>query len=82
MKLLVKVVDFGATPEGLPVLNALKWLPDLMGRKKVSPQEIDTGLLVGSWRRLVLAVPHLEPGTVVWKAYVFCVLEQFYRMLR
>ncbi|MFD8888873.1 Tn3 family transposase, partial [Streptomyces erythrochromogenes] len=79
LKLLVKVVDFGATPEGLPVLQALKSLPELMGRKKVGPAEIDTSLLVGSWRRLVLAAPHLEPGTVDWKAYVFCVLEQFHR---
>ncbi|KWX04834.1 transposase [Carbonactinospora thermoautotrophica] len=82
LKLLVKVVDFGATPEGLPVLKALRALLDLMGRKEVGPAEIDTGLLVGSWRRLVLAAPHLEPGTVDWKAYTFCVLEQFHRMLR
>ncbi|MFH8642302.1 Tn3 family transposase [Streptomyces goshikiensis] len=82
LKLLVTVVDFGATPEGLPVLAALKTLPELMGRKKVGPTEIDTSLLVGSWRRLVLAAPHLEPGTVDWKAYTFCVLEQFHRMLR
>ncbi|MCX4404351.1 hypothetical protein OG840_22300 [Streptomyces sp. NBC_01764] len=31
LALLVQVVDFGATPEGLPVLKALKSLPDLMG---------------------------------------------------
>lgn len=82
LKLLVKVVDFGATPEGAPILAALKTLPELMGRKKVGPAEIDTELLAGSWRRLVLAAPNLEPGTVDWKAYVFCVLEQFHRMLR
>ncbi|GAA5052436.1 Tn3 family transposase [Streptomyces similanensis] len=82
LALLVQVVDFGATPEGLPVLKALKSLPDLMGRKKVSPDEIDTSLLVGSWRRLVLSAPHLEAGTVDWKAYVFCVLESFHRLLR
>ncbi|WP_331761108.1 Tn3 family transposase (plasmid) [Streptomyces anulatus] len=82
LRLLVKVVDFGATPEGAPVLAALKTLPELMGRKKVGPAEIDTELLAGSWRRLVLAAPNLEPGTVDWKAYVFCVLEQFHRMLR
>ncbi|WP_331736650.1 Tn3 family transposase (plasmid) [Streptomyces canus] len=82
LALLVQVVDFGATPEGLPVLKALKSLPDLMGRKKVSPDEIDTSLLTGSWRRLVLSAPHLEPGTVDWKAYVFCVLESFHRLLR
>ncbi|WTX00847.1 Tn3 family transposase (plasmid) [Streptomycetaceae bacterium NBC_01309] len=82
LKLLVGVVDYGATPEGLPVLAALKSLPDLMGRKKVGPAEIDTDLLSGSWRRLVLNAPGLKPGTVDWKAYVFCVLEQFHRMLR
>ncbi len=82
LKLLVEVVEFGTTPEGLPVLAALKSLPELMGRKKVGPAEIDTGLLAGSWRRLVLAAPHLEPGTVDWKAYVFCVLEALHRMLR
>ncbi|WP_031086334.1 Tn3 family transposase [Streptomyces sp. NRRL S-1831] len=82
LKLLVTVVDFGATPEGLPVWKALKSLPDLMGRKKVGPAEIDTGLLTGSWRRLVLSAPHLEPGTVDWKAYTFCVLEHLHRMMR
>ncbi|MFH9959656.1 Tn3 family transposase [Streptomyces roseolus] len=82
LKLLAQVVDFGATPEGAPVLTALKSLPDPMGRKKVGPAEIDTDLLVGSWRRLVLSAPHLEPGTVDWKAYTFCVLEQLHRMLR
>ncbi|MFE5843842.1 Tn3 family transposase [Streptomyces niveus] len=82
LKLLVEVVDFGATPEGLPVLKALKSLPDLMGRKKVGHAEIDTGLLVGSWRRLVLSAPNQEPGAVDWKAYTFCVLEQVHRMLR
>lgn len=30
----------------------------------------------------MLAAPHLEPSTVDWKAYTFCVLEQFHRMLR
>jgi TnpA family transposase len=82
LKLLVKVVDFDATPDGAPVLAALKSLPELMDRKKVGPAEIDTELLAGSWRRLVLAAPGLEPGTVDWKGYVFCVLEQFHRMLR
>ncbi|WTG06167.1 hypothetical protein OHA04_40185 (plasmid) [Streptomyces sp. NBC_01590] len=81
LKLLVAFVDFGTTPEGLPVLTALKSLPDLMGRKKAGPAEIDTGR-AGSWRRLVLSAPHLEPGTVDWKTYTFCVLEQFHRMLR
>nr|BBG20802.1 transposase [Streptomyces fradiae]BBG20806.1 transposase [Streptomyces fradiae] len=82
LKLLVSVVDFDATPEGEAVLGALLSLPELMGRKKVGPAEIDADLLTGSWRRLVLAAPHLEPGTVDWKAYTFCVLEHLHRMLR
>ncbi|WP_207944388.1 hypothetical protein [Actinomadura rubrisoli] len=79
---LTTVVHFGATPQGLPVLKALQSLPGLSGRKKVAPGEIDTGLPVGSWRRLVLSPPHLDAGTVGWKAYTFCVLEHFHRMLR
>ncbi|MFJ7784553.1 DDE transposase [Streptomyces albidoflavus] len=82
LRLLVTVVDFDATPEGEAVLAALLSLPELMGRKKVGPAEIDTSLLTGSWRRLVLSASHLEPGTVDWKAYTFCVLEQLHRMLR
>jgi len=82
LALLTTVVDFGATPQGGPVLAALRGLADLMGRKKVTPAEIDTTMLSGSWRRLVLDAPQLEPGCVDWKAYVFCVLEAFHRMLR
>ncbi|GGT49375.1 Tn3 family transposase [Streptomyces atratus] len=82
LRLLVAVVDFDATPEGEAVLCVLLSLPELMGRKKVGPAEIDAGLLTGSWRRLVLSAPHLEPGTVDWKAYTFCVLEHLHRMLR
>ncbi|WP_248965083.1 hypothetical protein [Sphaerisporangium perillae] len=79
---LTQVVDFGATPQGSQVLAALRSLPGLLGRKKVTPAEIDTDLLAGSWRRLVLSSPHVEAGYVDWKAYVFCVLETFHRMLR
>lgn len=46
---LTTVVDFGATPEGAPVLAALRTLPGLMGRKKVAPDEIGVHLLAGSW---------------------------------
>ncbi|MFF4198082.1 hypothetical protein [Nonomuraea sp. NPDC001831] len=49
---------------------------------KVAPNEIDTDLLDGSWRRLVLAASHAEIGMVDWKVYTSCVLEQFHRMLR
>nr|WP_250918609.1 hypothetical protein [Streptomyces sp. CWNU-1] len=80
--LLVTVVDFGTTPEGLPVRTALKSLPDLMGRKKVGPAEVDTGLPAGSWWRPVLSASHLDSGTVDSQAYAFCALEQLHRMRR
>jgi len=82
LALLTTVVDLGATPQGGPVLDALRGLAELMGRKKVTPAAIDTTMLSGSWRRHILDAPQLEPGCVDWKAYVFCVLEAFHRMLR
>ncbi|MFF4779182.1 hypothetical protein ACFY05_40830 [Microtetraspora fusca] len=69
---LTQVVDFGATPQGAPVLAALRSLPGLLGRKKLTPDEIDTDLLAGSWRHLVLSSPHVEAGYVDWKACSAC----------
>jgi TnpA family transposase len=84
LPLLCEVIRFGAAPEGRQVLAALRDLPRLWGggRNKVARSEIDEQLLIGSWRRLVLHAPELEPGTIDWRAYTFCVLEQFHRCLR
>ncbi|WNI19679.1 Tn3 family transposase [Streptomyces sp. ITFR-21] len=82
LKVLVDVVDFGATPQGANLLAALKSLPGLLRRRKVAPGEIDAGLLAGSWKRLVLASSNAEPGCVDVKAYALCVLEGLHRMLR
>lgn len=79
---LCSVIKFGASDEAQPVLEALQSLPALMGRKYVTADEIDTRVLIGSWRRLVLRPAQLEGDRVDWKAYVFCVLEQFHRLLR
>ncbi|GAA3616278.1 hypothetical protein GCM10022419_121950 [Nonomuraea rosea] len=68
---LCEVIEFGATAEGRPMLAALRALPALMERKRVTPDEIDVSLLAGSWRRLVLRAPHLQEGLVDWKAYAF-----------
>jgi Domain of unknown function (DUF4158) len=57
---LVEAIDLDATADGRPVLAALRRLPELAGRKKVHADEVDTSLLAGSWRRLVLAAPGLE----------------------
>ena len=84
LPLLCEVIRFDAAPDGQRVPAALRNLPTLWGggRNKVDRSEIDEQLLIGSWRRLVLHAPELEPGTVDWRAYTFCVLEQFYRCLR
>ena len=62
--LLTETVELRATDEGAPIVAAMRALPDLFGRKKVFPDEADTTLLRGSWRRLVF----LEDETVDWKA--------------
>ncbi|WP_281204126.1 hypothetical protein [Streptomyces sp. Isolate_45] len=62
IRLLVDVVDFGAEQAGAPVVNALKQLPHLIGRKKIDTCEVSDTLVGGSWRRQVFAAPGLEPG--------------------
>ncbi|MGH1349024.1 MAG: Tn3 family transposase [Nannocystales bacterium] len=78
---LAEGLEFTATAEGAPLLAAMKKLPSLFGRKKVPREEVDETLLAGSWRHLVLRAPALEAGEVDWRAYVLCVLEQFWRHL-
>lgn len=82
LPMLTEVVPFGATGAGAPALAAAMALPDLIGRKRVRPDEIDDSLVTGSWRRLVLANPDLPAGTVDHRAYALCVLEQLHRALR
>ena len=79
---LTEVVPFGATAAGTPVLAAARALPDLAGRKRVRPGEIDVTLVTGSWRRLVLGNPDLPAGTADHRAYALCVLEHLHRALR
>jgi len=82
LPLLGEVVAFDAAPEGRPVLEALRRLPELAGRQKVRDDEIVAEVVTGSWRRLVYAAPDLEPGTIDRRAYTFCVLESLHRALR
>lgn len=82
LSLLGEVVAFDAAPEGRPVWEALRRLPELAGRQKVRDDEIVAEVVTGSWRRLVYAAPDLEPGTIDRRAYTFCVLESLHRALR
>ncbi|WP_159038147.1 hypothetical protein [Streptomyces sp. WM6386] len=81
-RLLVEVIDFGAVPAGVPVVEALKRLLELIGRKKAGAGEVAGELVTGSWRRLVFADPDIEAGLVDRAAYSFCVLEHLHRALR
>lgn len=82
IRLLVEVIGFGSVPAGAPVVAALRGLPELVGRKKVTAAEVDAELVTGSWRRLVFANPDLPAGAVDRAAYSVCVLEQLHRALR
>jgi hypothetical protein len=50
LALLTEVVDFDATPGGRPVLEALRVLDSLWGRKKVKPSEVPLGIVSPAWR--------------------------------
>ncbi|MCA1678133.1 MAG: Tn3 family transposase, partial [Actinobacteria bacterium] len=61
---LTEVIEFGATPEGAPVLREMQRLPDLMSRRELKAEDINDGLVRGSWRRLVHGRPAPADGTV------------------
>ncbi len=89
---LPEVVRFGAVAGGRAVLEAVRQLPGLLGRKLVGAEAIADGLVTGSWRRLVF--PGSSPsdprraavagaaGLVDRRAYAVCVLEHLHRALR
>ncbi|MFN2506942.1 MAG: Tn3 family transposase, partial [Acidimicrobiales bacterium] len=86
---LCATIEFGATAEAVPVLDALRGLPDLMAArptKRVPTGYLDVGevaadVVPASWRRVVFK-PGRPEGTVDRAGYVLCVLEQFHQRLR
>ncbi|WP_405814297.1 Tn3 family transposase [Streptomyces sp. NBC_01390] len=78
---LVDKVRFGARPAGQAALNALHALPLLLDREDVQLEDIDTTLLEGSWRRLVVGEPEQSDGPVNLSAYALCVVKTFHRHL-
>lgn len=79
---LTETVRFGSTADGEPVLDAMRSLPELIGRRKLSPGDVADEVVSGSWRRLVYDTAGLGEGVIDKSAYVFCVLESFHRHLR
>jgi len=78
---LTEVIEFGAAPEGAPVLDEMRRLPALLGRRRLKAGDINERLVHGSWRRLVYRHPAPTDDTVDRNAYAFCVLTQFHRQL-
>ena len=89
LKMLPKVISFGANAEGARVLTAMQALPDVLAyRSRKSPASLVPGTLIdaavvsGPWKHLVFGHAAREDGSVDRNAYTFCVLEQFYRHLK
>ncbi|WP_202126077.1 Tn3 family transposase [Actinomadura physcomitrii] len=83
LKTLTVAIEFGATAEAARVLEATQALPRLLDgrKKKVTQNDIDPGLVGGSWKRLVFrAGPN--GSTVDKNAYTMCVLTQSHRHLK
>ncbi|NKY60933.1 Tn3 family transposase [Nocardia flavorosea] len=85
---LIRGLAFGATPEGAPVLAAMRTLAELITEKPGKPgarwldaRRVDHDLIGGAWSRLVY-VAGRPAETVDRAAYTFCVLEQFHRHLK
>jgi TnpA family transposase len=88
LKVLPKVISFGANAEGAAVLAAMEMLPDVLAYRSrltaplIPAKMIDPAVVNGPWKRLVFGHPAHEGGAVNRHAYAFCVLEQFYRHLK
>ncbi|MEV4248283.1 DUF4158 domain-containing protein [Streptosporangium canum] len=84
VEMLTSVIPWGAAEAGGEVLSALRALPKVIAARKPGLEHIRgfEGLISGSWRRLVLANPKLEPSAIDRPAYVFCVLELLHDALR
>lgn len=85
---LVGGIEFGATAEAGPLLEALRALPVLMHAwptvavpvGHLDAQKVAVDLVPRAWRRIVFP-PGRPEGTVHGAGYVFCILEQFHQRL-
>jgi hypothetical protein len=85
---LVATVEFGATAEAAPLLEALRGLPLLLEARPtvdvpaghLDAEKVAVDLVPPAWRRIVFP-PGRPEGTVHRAGYVFCMLEQFHQRL-
>jgi hypothetical protein len=68
LKLLPKVIEFGANAEGAAVLAAMKSLPDVLAYRSgltaplIPREEIEHSVVNGPWKRLVSVTPSMRTG--------------------
>jgi hypothetical protein len=82
LRLLVETIEFGATAQATPMLEALRALPDLLdaGPTKRVPtgyldaRKVAVDIVPPGWKTLVFP-PGRPEGTVDRNGYLFCVLE-------
>ncbi len=75
---LLKMLTFGGTPAGRPVLAAWAFLRRIEGQKVPDLGEAPLDVVTPAWRRLVRG----GAGWIDRRAYTFCVLEQLREALR
>lgn len=86
---LGQVIEFGATTDAAPVLDALRQLPELVAArhtrrvpaKYLDATQVAVDVVPAGWWQPLVFPPDRPEGTVDRAAYVFCVLEQFHRHL-
>lgn len=81
---LASVVPWGSTAAGSQVVAAVKALPRVTAARKPGGEHVKgfEDLVTGSWRKLVLGNPRLDPPLIDRPAYVFCILEALHSALR
>ena len=84
-KMLTTAITFGATAEGALVLAAMTALGEQLAsdaRWSTKNPRIHPHVVTGPWQHLVFGRPARGDDCVDRGAYIFCVLEQFWRHLK
>ena len=90
VKMLCRVIEFGATSDARPVLAAMQALPELLEARRskkvpagwLDARRVDLDIIPGGWWQRLVFPPGRPGGCVDRNAYVFCVLEAFHTRLK
>nr|WP_158254055.1 DUF4158 domain-containing protein [Cryobacterium sp. Y50] len=81
LSMFASTLPLRSTEAGASLLQAVRGLGALVGRKRVERSEIVDDVVGGAWRRLIFSDP-VADGPVDHRAYTLCVLEGAHRALR